>query len=91
MLPSSKGGADGAIGVCSLNLLGGVSGMRFGVLPSDMFAVLCGAGQQHGFHVRKLARDALAMEIRTKASKNRSRQARLRLRAAERRFQTLST
>ena len=36
MLPSSNGGADGAIGVCSLNLLGGVSGMRFGVLPSDM-------------------------------------------------------
>ena len=37
VLPSSNGGADGAIGVCSLNLLGGVSGTRFGVLPSDMF------------------------------------------------------
>ena len=35
VLASSNGGAD-AIGVCSLNLLGGVSGMRFGVLPSDM-------------------------------------------------------
>ena len=39
MLPSSNGGALGAIGVCSLNLLVGVSGKRFGVLPSDMVAV----------------------------------------------------
>ena len=81
MLPSSNGGADGAIGVCSLNLLGGVSGMRFGVLPSDMFLqCVIALRQQQAFTAAKELGSFLAMDLSTTASDYRSRQARLRLR-----------
>ena len=80
MLPSSNGGALGAIGVCSLNLLGGVSGMRFGVLPSDMFLQGVALRQQQAFTAAKELGSFLAMDLSTTASDYQSRQVRLRLR-----------
>ena len=72
MLPSSNGGADGAIGVCSLNLLGGVSGMRLGVLPSDMFLQQCVAlSTNRPLRLQSCSDRFLAMESSTKASDNR--------------------
>ena len=57
------------------------AGVVIVVVPAANDASVCVAlRRQHGFHRRKLARDALAMENSITANDNRCRQARLRLR-----------